>query len=82
MYKINLIAIPFVLLLAWAKGQGVFSWAMMAYLFGFWTFAPLFMVRVKPTQIYDIPRLIKQFAATHVFRRELKVVLYPKDLQK
>ena len=82
MYKINLIAIPFVLLLAWAKGRGLFSWAMMAYLFGFWSFVPLFMVKVKPIQIYEIPKPIKHFVATHVFRRDLKAVMYPNDLQK
>jgi hypothetical protein len=55
---------------------------MMAYLFGFWSFVPLFMVRVKPIQIYEIPKPIKQFVVTNVFRRELKGVMYPKDLQK
>ena len=55
---------------------------MMAYIFGFWSFVPLFMVRVKPIQIYEIPEPIKQFVTTHVFRRELKGVMYPKDLQK
>lgn len=82
MYWINLIAIPFVLLLAWAKGRGLFRWAVMAYIFGFWSFVPLFMVRVKPIRIYEIPKPIKQFVTTHVFRRELKAVMYPKDLQK
>ena len=82
MYWINLIAIPFVLLLAWAKGRGLFRWAVMAYIFGFWSFVPLFMVRVKPIRIYEIPKPIKQFVTTHVFRRELKGVKYPKDLQK
>jgi hypothetical protein len=82
MYWINLIAIPFVLLLAWAKGRGLFRWAVMAYIFGFWSFVPLFMVRVKPIRIYEIPKPIKQLVTTHVFRRELKGVMYPKDLQK
>jgi hypothetical protein len=82
MYQINLIAIPFVLLLAWAKGRGLFRWAIMAYIVGFWSFVPLFMVKVKPIQIYEIPKPIKQFVASHVFRRELKGVMYPKDLQQ
>jgi hypothetical protein len=82
MYWINLITIPFVLLLAWAKGRGLFRWAVMAYIFGFWSFVPLFMVRVKPIRIYEIPEPIKQFVTTHVFRRKLKGVMYPKDLQK
>lgn len=82
MYWKNLIAIPFVLLLAWAKGRGLFRWAVMAYIFGFWSFVPLFMVRVKPIRIYEIPEPIRQFVITHVFRRELKGVMYPKDLQK
>ena len=82
MYQINLIAIPFVLLLAWAKGRGLFRWAIMAYIFGFWSFVPLFMVKVKPIQIYEIPKPIKQFVASYVFRRELKGVMYPKDLQQ
>ena len=54
----------------------------MAYIFGFWSFVPLFMVKVKPIQIYEIPKPIKQFVTTHVFKRELKGVMYPKDLQK
>ena len=82
MYWINLIAIPFVLLLAWAKGRGLFRWAVMAYIFGFWSFVPLFMVRVKPIRIYEIPEPIKQFVTTYVSRREPKGVMYPKDLQK
>jgi hypothetical protein len=79
---INLIAIPFVLLLAWAKGRGLFRWAIMAYLFGFWAFVPLFMVRTKPIKIYVIPEPIKQFVITSVFRKELRGVMYPKDLQQ
>jgi hypothetical protein len=63
MNTINLIAIPFVLLLAWAKGRGLFGWAVMAYLFGFWSFVPLFMVKIKPIQIYEIPEPIKQFVS-------------------
>lgn len=82
MNTINLIAIPFVLLLAWAKGRGLFGWAVMAYLFGFWSFVPLFMVKIKPIQIYEIPESIKQFVTTYVFKKELKGVMYPKDLQK
>jgi hypothetical protein len=81
MYWINLIAIPFVLLLAWAKGRGLFRWAIMAYIFGFWSFVPLFMVKVKPIQIYEIPMPVKQFVATKLFSRELKSITYPKDLQ-
>jgi hypothetical protein len=79
---INLIAIPFVLLLAWAKGRGLLRWAIMAYIFGFWSFVLLLMVRVKPIQIYEIPQPIKQFVTRYVFRRELRGVMYPKDLQK
>jgi hypothetical protein len=54
----------------------------MAYLFGFWSFVPLFMVKIKPIQIYEIPESIKQFVTTYVFKKELKGVMYPKDLQK
>jgi hypothetical protein len=79
---INLIAIPFVLLLAWAKGRGLLRWAIMAYIFGFWSFVLLLMVRLKPMQIYEIPQPIKQFVTRYVFRRELRGVMYPKDLQK
>ena len=82
MYWINLIAIPFVLLLAWAKGRGLFRWAVMAYIFGFWSFVPLFMVKVKPLKIYEIPKFIKQFVTTYVFKSALKGVMYPQDLQK
>jgi hypothetical protein len=46
---INLIAIPFVLLLAWAKGRGLLRWAIMAYIFGFWSFVPLLLARIKNT---------------------------------
>lgn len=82
MYTINLVAIPFVLLLAWAKGRGLLRWAVMAYLFGFWSFVPLFMVKIKPIRIYEIPKPIREFMAAHLFKRELKGVMYPKDLQK
>jgi hypothetical protein len=53
----------------------------MAYIFGFWSFVPLFMVKVKPIQIYEIPMPVKQFVATKLFSRELKSITYPKDLQ-
>jgi hypothetical protein len=79
---INLIAIQFVLLLAWAKGRGIFRWAVLACFLGFWAFVPLFMVRVKPIRIYETPLPIKQFVTRYVFRRELRGVMYPKDLQK
>jgi hypothetical protein len=73
---INLIAIPSVLLLAWAKGRGLLRWAIMAYIFGFWSFVLLLMVRVKPIQIYEIPQPLKQFVARYVFIRELRGVGY------
>ena len=64
------------------KGTWIFHWAVMAYIFGFWSFVPLFMVKVKPLKIYEIPKFIKQFVTTYVFKSALKGVMYPQDLQK
>ena len=82
MYTINLISIPFVLLIAWAKGRGLIRWAFMAYMFGFWSILVLFLVKNRPIKLYQIPQPLKDLVTARIFKRELKEVKYPLDLQK
>jgi hypothetical protein len=82
MYTINLISIPFVLLIAWAKGRGLIRWAFMAYIFGFWSILVLFLVKNRPIKLYQIPQPLKDLVTARAFKRELKEVEYPLDLQK
>ena len=82
MYTINLISIPFVLLIAWAKGRGLIRWAFMAYIFGFWSILVLFLVKNRPIKLYQIPQSLKDLVTARAFKRELKEVEYPLDLQK
>lgn len=82
MYTINLISIPFVLFIAWAKGRGLIRWALMAYIFGFWSLIVLFLVKNRPVKLYQIPQPLKDLLTARTFKRELKEVKYPLDLQK
>jgi hypothetical protein len=82
MYTINLISIPFVLLIAWAKGRGLIRWAFMAYIFGFWSILVLFLVKNRPIKLYQIPQTLKDLVTARALKRELKEVKYPLDLQK
>ena len=82
MYTINLISIPFVLIIAWAKGRGLILWALMAYIFGFWSILVLFLVKNRPIKLYQIPQPLKDLVTARAFKRELRVVKYPLDLQK
>ena len=82
MYTINLISIPFVLLIAWAKGRGLIRWAFMAYIFGFWSILVLFLVKNRPIKLYQIPQRLKDLVTARAFKKELKEVKYPLDLQK
>jgi len=82
MYTLNLISIPFVLLIAWAKGRGLIRWAFMAYIFGFWSILVLFLVKNRPIKLYQIPQPLKDLVTARAFKRELKEVKYPLDLQK
>ena len=82
MYTINLISIPVVLFIAWAKGRGLIRWALIAYLFGFWSLILLFLVKNRPIKLYQIPQTLKDLVTARAFKRELKEVKYPLDLQK
>jgi hypothetical protein len=82
MYTLNLISIPFVLLIAWAKGRGLIRWAFMAYIFGFWSILVLFLVKNRPIKLYQIPQSLKDLVTARAFKKELKEVKYPLDLQK
>ena len=82
MYTINLISIPFALFIAWAKGRGLIRWALMAYIFGFWSVIVLFLVKNRPVKLYQIPQPLKDLLTARTFKRELKEVKYPLDLQK
>lgn len=82
MNKINLISIPFVLFLAWAKGRGVIRWMVVASLLGFWSLVPLLMVKEKPIKLYKIPQPIREFIALRGFKKKLSQIKYPEDIQK
>ena len=81
MYTINLISIPFVVFFAWAKGHRLLRWAVMAYLFGFWSFIFLLFVRTKPIKIYESPQYLKDLITARGFKKQLKEIDYPIDLQ-
>jgi len=78
---INLIAIPFVLFFAWAKGRGLISWALITYFIGFWAIFILLFVKVKPIKFYHIPQPVKDFIIARSFKKHLKEIEYPVDLQ-
>ena len=79
---LNLISIPFVLFLAWAKGRGLIRWLLIAYVLGFWAVIPLLMVKTRKVKIYKIPRIITEFVTTCNFKRQIKVIRYPTDIQR
>jgi hypothetical protein len=72
MYTINLVSIPFVVFFAWAKGRGLLRWAVMAYLFGFYSFIFLLFVKTKPIKIYEIPQYLKDLI-TQLQDRQISV---------
>jgi hypothetical protein len=61
---LNLISIPFVLFFAWAKGQGLIKWLLIAYLLGFWSFILLLLVKTRPVKLYKIPKPFCEFITT------------------
>ena len=65
---------------AWAKGRGLLRWALIAYLFGFYSFILLF-VKTKPIKIYEIPQYLKNVITARGFKNKLKDIKYPSDLQ-
>lgn len=79
---LNLISIPFVLFLAWAKGRGLIRWLLMAYVLGFWSVIPLLMVKTRKVKIYKIPRIITEFVTTSNFKKQLNGIRYPIDIQR
>jgi len=81
-YTINLISIPFVLFIAWAKGRGLIRWALIAYLFGFWSLILLFLVKNLPIKLYQTPQFLKDVVTARAFEKRLKKIKYPLDLQK
>ena len=80
MYTINLVSIPFVVFFAWAKGRGLLRWAVMAYLFGFWSFIFLLFVKTKPIKIYEVPQYLKDSITARGFKNKLKDIKFPSDL--
>ena len=78
----NLISIPFVLFFAWAKGRGLIRWLLIAYLLGFWAFIPLLIVKTRPVKLYKIPRSFTEFITARNFKKQLKEVRYPTDIQR
>ncbi len=76
MYTINLVSIPFVVFFAWAKGRGLLRWAVMAYLFGFWSFIFLLFVKTKPIKIYEVPQYLKDLITARGFKNKLKEIKY------
>ncbi len=79
---INLIAIPFVLFFAWAKGRGLISWALITYFIGFWAMFILLFVKAKPIKFYHIPQPAKDFIIARSFKKHLNEIEYPVDLQR
>ena len=79
---LNLIAIPFVLFFAWAKGRGLIRWLLIAYLLGFWSFIPLLIVITRPVKLYKVPRSFTEFITARNFKKQLKEVRYPTDIQR
>jgi hypothetical protein len=80
MYTINLISIPFVVLFAGAKGHRLLRWAVISYLFGFWSFIFLLFVKTKPIKIYESPQYLKDLITARGFKNKLKDIKYPSDL--
>ncbi len=78
----NLISIPFVLFFAWAKGRGLIRWFLIAYLLGFWSLIPLLIVKTRPVKLYKIPRSFTEFVTARNFKKQLKEVRYPTDIQR
>ena len=78
---INLIAIPFVLFFAWAKGRGLISWALITCFIGFWAMFILLFVKAKPIKFYHIPQPAKDFIIARSFKKHLNEIEYPVDLQ-
>jgi len=78
----NLISIPFVLYFAWAKGRGLIRWLLIAYFLGFWAFIPLLIVKTRPVKLYKIPRSFTEFITARNFKKQLKEVRYPTDIQR
>ena len=78
----NLISIPFVLFFAWAKGRGLIRWLLIAYLLGLWAFIPLLIVKTRPVKLYKIPRSFTEFITARNFKKQLKEVRYPTDIQR
>ena len=78
----NLISIPFVLFFALAKGRGLIRWLLIAYLLGFWSLIPLLIVKTRPVKLYKIPRSFTEFITARNFKKQLKEVRYPTDIQK
>ena len=79
---LNLISIPFVLFFAWAKGRGLIRWLLIAYLLGFWSLIPLLIVKTRPVKLYKIPRSFTEFITARNFKKQLKEVRYPTDIQR
>ena len=79
---LNLISIPFVIFFAWAKGRGVFNWFLLAYLLGFWSLIPLLMVKTRQIKLYKIPRSFSELITYRNFKKKLKEIRYPSDIQK
>ena len=78
----NLISIPFVLFFAWAKGRGLIRWLLIAYFLGFWAFIPLLIVKTRPVKLYKIPRSFTEFITARNFKKQLKEIRYPTDIQR
>ena len=78
----NLISIPFVLFFAWAKGRGLIRWLLIAYLLGFWSLIPLLIVKTRPVKLYKVPRSFTEFITARNFKKQLKEIRYPTDIQK
>jgi hypothetical protein len=79
---LNLISIPFVLFFAWAKGRGLIRWLLIAYLLGFWSFIPLLIVKTRTVKLYKVPRSFTEFITARNFKKQLKEIRYPTDIQR
>jgi len=79
---LNLISIPFVLFFAWAKGRGLIRWLLIAYLLGFWSLIPLLIVKTRPVKLYKVPRSFTEFITARNFKKQLKEIRYPTDIQR
>jgi phosphoglycerol transferase MdoB-like AlkP superfamily enzyme len=77
---LNLISIPFILFFAWAKGQRLIRWVVIAYLIGFWSLIPLLIVKTRAIKIYKIPNFVTNYVTSSSFKRQLKGIQYPTDI--